>query len=121
MDTQHLRITGKGDINLRDETLNLQINGQPKRVRLLAIRSPVVVHGTLRKPVIGLEAGHLAKQGAEAAALGALATPLAAILAFVDPGLAKDADCGALLQEAQQSSVPIVPTARAQSPPFGAR
>jgi uncharacterized protein involved in outer membrane biogenesis len=121
MDTQNVRITGKGDINLRNETLNLQINGQPKRLRLVAIRSPIVVHGTLRKPSIGLEAGHLAKQGAEAAVLGALATPLAAILAFVDPGLAKDADCGALLQEAQQSDVPTAPTARAQSPPIGAR
>ena len=53
--------------------------------------------GALGKPTVGLEAGHLAKQGAEAAALGALATPLAAILALVNPGLAKDADCSALL------------------------
>jgi AsmA family protein len=121
MDTQNVRITGKGDINLRDETLNLQIDGQPKKIRLLAIRSPIVVRGTLRKPSVDLEPGHLAKQGAEAAALGALATPLAAILAFVDPGLAKDADCGALLQEAQHSSVPIAPTARAQSPASGTR
>jgi len=30
-------------------------------------------------------------------ALGVLLTPLAALLAFVDPGLAKDADCEAVL------------------------
>jgi hypothetical protein len=47
----------------------------------------------------------VAKQGAEAAALGALATPLAAILAFVDPGLAKDANCSALLEEARDKGV----------------
>jgi hypothetical protein len=29
--------------------------------------------------------------------LGALLTPLASALAFVDPGLTKDADCGALM------------------------
>jgi hypothetical protein len=28
-------------------------------------------------------------------------TPLASVLAFVDPGLTKDADCGALLAEAK--------------------
>jgi AsmA family protein len=122
IDTHNVRITGKGDIDLHDETLNLQIDGQPKRVRLLAIRSPIVVHGTLRKPTVGLEAGHLTKQGVEAAALGALATPFAAILAFVDPGLAKDADCGALLHEAQQqSSVRTASAAQLQAPSIEAR
>jgi hypothetical protein len=32
-------------------------------------------------------------------ALGVLLTPLASALAFVDPGLSKDADCGALMTE----------------------
>jgi hypothetical protein len=36
-----------------------------------------------------------------AIALGMLLTPIAAMLAFVDPGLAKDTDCGALLAEAE--------------------
>ncbi|HEY0342806.1 MAG TPA: hypothetical protein VGC34_18530, partial [Steroidobacteraceae bacterium] len=35
-----------------------------------------------------------------------LATPLASVLAFIDPGLAKDADCSALLAEAQQQGAP---------------
>jgi hypothetical protein len=30
-----------------------------------------------------------------------LLTPVAALLAFVDPGLAKDADCAALLAQAR--------------------
>jgi hypothetical protein len=42
----------------------------------------------------------LAKQGAVAAVLGAVATPVAAVLAFVDPGLAKNADCTGLTSEA---------------------
>ena len=36
-----------------------------------------------------------------ALALGVLLTPVAAMLAFVDPGLAKDADCTALLAQAR--------------------
>lgn len=105
IDTKTMRITGKGNIDLRNETLDLSINGQPKKIRFLTIKSPVVIRGALRKPSIALEAGHVAKQGAEAAALGALATPLAAILAFVDPGLAKDANCSALLEEARDKGV----------------
>jgi hypothetical protein len=115
VDTQNMRITGKGTIDLRSETLDLLVNGQPKKIRFLTIKSPIVIHGALRRPAVSLEGGHVAKQGAEAVALGALATPLAAILAFVDPGLAKDANCSALMDEAKQSGV-AVSTAAASAP-----
>jgi uncharacterized protein involved in outer membrane biogenesis len=107
VDTETVRITGKGSINLRTETLDLSVNGQPKKVRLVTLKSPVIIHGALRKPSVSLETAHVAKQTAAAVAIGALATPLAALLAFVDPGLAKDADCGALLAEAKQGGVPV--------------
>jgi len=106
MDTQDVRITGNGTINLRTETLDLSVNGQPKKVRFATIKSPVVVRGPLRKPAVALDTAHVAKQTGMAVALAAL-TPLAAVLAFVDPGLAKDADCGALLAEAQKAGVPV--------------
>jgi hypothetical protein len=54
------------------------------------------------KPQIGVDVGKTVKQGAVATALGAALTPLAAIIAFVDPGLAKDENCAALLSTAQQ-------------------
>jgi hypothetical protein len=41
------------------------------------------------------------KQGAVAAGLAVIATPIAAALAFIDPGLAKDADCAQLTDQAQ--------------------
>jgi hypothetical protein len=47
-----------------------------------------------------VDAGKLAEQGAVAVALGTLLTPLASILAFVDPGLAKNKDCAASIAEA---------------------
>ena len=56
----------------------------------------------MRHPKIGVQAGKALEQAGGAAALGALLTPLAAVLAFVDRGLAKDADCAALLQQAEQ-------------------
>jgi hypothetical protein len=36
-----------------------------------------------------------------APALGALLSPIAALLPFVDPGLAEDANCGALIASAR--------------------
>ncbi len=61
------------------------------------LRTPIEIGGHLRKPSIGVNAGKTLKQGAIAAALGTVLTPLAAVVAFVDPGLAKDENCSALL------------------------
>jgi hypothetical protein len=55
----------------------------------------------LEKPRIGIEPEKALAQAAAATALGTLLTPVAAILAFVDPGLAKNADCAALLSQAE--------------------
>jgi len=108
IDTDNVLITGKGEVDLGPETLDLTINGQPKKARLFRIKSPVQLGGTLSKPKIGLQAGNTPGQAVVATALGVLATPLAAVLAFIDPGLAKDADCGALLAEARQHGAPPV-------------
>jgi uncharacterized protein involved in outer membrane biogenesis len=101
LDTDSVLITGKGVIHLDSESLDLAIRGRPKSWRLLRLRSPVLVRGTLAHPSIGVEARNSALQAGEAVALGVLLTPLAAVLAFVDPGLAKDADCAALIAEAK--------------------
>ena len=81
----------------------------------MRLRSPVVIHGTLAHPSIGVQAGAGLGQAAAAVALGVVLTPLAAVLAFVDPGLAKDADCAALLTDAQPSAG-AKPAAASKSP-----
>jgi len=40
------------------------------------------------------------------AGLAALLSPLAAVLPFVDAGLAEDADCGALLAQGKAAKLP---------------
>jgi AsmA family protein len=107
-DTTDVKITGSGDIRLGPEQLDLQIKGEPKKFRFTRVRTPIYIDGQLRKPKIGVNAGKLAAQGAVAAVLGAALTPFAAIAAFVDPGLAKDANCSDLLQ---QSHTPPTKTA----------
>lgn len=106
-DTQVVLITGLGDVNLHDERLNLQLTGRPKKFRFGVLRTPVEIRGTLRHPAVGLKASKLAAQGAAAVVLGAIGTPLAAVAAFVDPGLDKSADCQALLADAKEMGAPV--------------
>jgi hypothetical protein len=102
IDTANVLVTGQGDVNLQSEALNLSLQGKPKKVRVLRLRTPILVRGTLLQPKIGVEPGKVAAQTGGAVALGALLTPVAALLAFVDGGLAKDANCSALIGEAEQ-------------------
>lgn len=113
VDTDPVLITGKGDIHLDTETVNLAVRGQPKGWRLVRLRSPVMIRGTLKHPTVGLDARNSFVQAGEAVALGVALTPLASLLAFVDPGLAKDADCAALIAEAKTDGVRVNPAAPA--------
>jgi len=115
-DTQVVIITGLGDVNLRNERLNLQLNGAPKKFRFAVLRTPVEIRGTLSHPAIGLKGSKLAAQGAVATVLGAIGTPLAAVAAFVDPGLNKSADCEQLLADAKAMGAPLRTAKRAQKP-----
>jgi uncharacterized protein involved in outer membrane biogenesis len=99
IDTEPVLITGQGSVNLDSEELEFALRGRPKSPRL-RVRAPVLIRGTLKHPAVSLEKGRTALQAGEAVALGVLLTPVAALLAFVDPGLAKDADCAALLAQA---------------------
>jgi hypothetical protein len=58
-------------------------------------------------PKVGVQPGSAVAQGGAAVALGTLLTPLAAILPFVDPGLAKNANCAALVAEARADGAPV--------------
>ena len=100
LDTQKVVITGGGKISLGSEQLDLQIHGQPKKFHLVRVRAPVDIKGPLTRPSFQPDKGRLLKQGGVAVALGALLTPVAAMLAFIDPGLAKDQDCNQLLAQA---------------------
>jgi len=74
------------------------------------------LHGTLLHPEIGVKAENLAAQAGVAVALGTLLTPFAAALAYIDPGLAKNKDCTAVVAEVQADVNDQTPPA-AQAPP----
>lgn len=106
-DTDAVNVNGSGTINLGDESLNMTVQGEPKSIRLIRLRAPITVTGSLAKPSVGIKSGGIIAQAGVAVGLSVLLTPLAAILPFVDPGLAKDADCGALMADAKTKGAPI--------------
>jgi uncharacterized protein involved in outer membrane biogenesis len=92
-DTTDTIIVGQGTINLRDETLDLLLRPRPKDRSILTLRSPLVVGGTFKDPSFRPDFKRLGLRGAVAIALGSIAPP-AALLATIDLGGGKDADCG---------------------------
>jgi uncharacterized protein involved in outer membrane biogenesis len=106
-DTGPVLVTGKGTVNLATERIDFRLRGHDKKFRLARVLLPVTATGPVVAPKLGVEPGAAIAQGGLAATLGTLLTPLAAILPFVDPGLAKDANCGALLAEAGRQGAPV--------------
>jgi hypothetical protein len=102
--TGTVRISGNGGFNFATEKLNLVLQGHPTHFALVHLAVPVLIDGTFTKPAFAVKPGGLLAQAGIAAALGVLATPAAAVLAFVDPGLSKHADCSALLSAPQPQS-----------------
>jgi uncharacterized protein involved in outer membrane biogenesis len=100
IDTEPMLITGEGTIDLGSEALDLTFQGHPKHPRL-RLRAPLLVRGTLGHPSLSMQPTKSVAQVGGAIALGVLLTPVASMLAFVDPGLTKDTDCGALLAQVQ--------------------
>jgi uncharacterized protein involved in outer membrane biogenesis len=92
-DTTDTIIVGEGNIDLKDETLQLKLRPRPKDRSLLVFRSPLLVEGTFKHPRFHPDYARIGLRGAIALVLGNIAPP-AALLATLELGPGKDADCG---------------------------
>lgn len=101
LDTADAVITGQGGINLGDESMDLTLEAHPKDPSPLSARAPIHVEGTLGGPQVRVDAATEAARGGLAVALGALLTPLAALIPFLEPGLGEDQNCGRLIEQAR--------------------
>lgn len=101
LDTTDTVVTGQGRIDFGSEAMDLRLVANPKDSSLLSARTPVTIGGTLGSPNLAIDATSPAAKGGLAVALGALLTPLAAILPFLEPGLGEDQPCGELIQQAE--------------------
>jgi uncharacterized protein involved in outer membrane biogenesis len=106
-DTGPVLITGNGSVNLGTERMDFTLRGHDKKFRISRVLLPVTVKGPLMAPKLGVEPGAALAQGGVAVALGSFLSPLAAILPFIDPGLAKDANCAGLLADAKADGAPV--------------
>lgn len=102
-DTTHTTLTAEGKADFRDETLDLRLIARPRGKSLVSLRGPIVVGGTFAKPSVLPDMKQLAARGAAATALAFVATPLAAIIPFIQLGGASEVQCGPLLETAKRA------------------
>lgn len=105
LDTDVNTLTGSGQVNLADETLDLTIVPRTKVSSVVALRSPVHVKGTFSNPQVGLDAGRIVTRSATALALGAL-NPLLALIPLFEAGPGEDTPCQELVN-AVKAPMPV--------------
>jgi uncharacterized protein involved in outer membrane biogenesis len=106
LDTDPVLVEGNGTVNMKDQTMDLRIQGKAKHFQFFRVWAPISITGHWDQPQLGVDAKPIVTQGAVGAGLGVL-NPFAAILAFLDPGLAKNADCSGLISTARQEGAPV--------------
>ncbi|MGZ8265623.1 MAG: AsmA family protein [Burkholderiales bacterium] len=105
IDTTDTIVQAKGTVNFKTEELDLVTEPVPKDPSPFAMRSPIVIRGTLRNPQVRPKVGPIALRAAAAVLLGAI-NPLLAILPFIETGPGEDSDCGQLMRRVKGSGGP---------------
>jgi uncharacterized protein involved in outer membrane biogenesis len=100
IDTSISTIGGHARVNLKDETIDAEIEAEPKSPTITA-HAPILVNGPLKHPSIGLDPKEAAARGTAAGVISVFLTPLAAIIPFIETGVGKDSDCSGLIDQAR--------------------
>ncbi|MFZ6820285.1 AsmA family protein [Undibacterium sp. Ji22W] len=93
VDTQQSRLTLQGNVNLQQEKINVEMTQKSKGVRLISLRAPIYIRGTLQHPTTEIDKGVVALRAGAAIALAALA-PIAALIPLVNSGSKESVICG---------------------------
>jgi uncharacterized protein involved in outer membrane biogenesis len=104
IDTDKNVMTATGGFSFKDESLDIRFRADAKKFSLFSGQSPVGINGHFAAPGIQIISPELLTRGGAGLALGLAASPLAAVLAFVDVGDAKDTACGPVLTGARASA-----------------
>ncbi len=114
VDTGPVLIDGGGAVNLDTEKLSFTVRGHPKTFQLVRLYAPITLSGPLLAPKLSVQKGTALAQGGAALVLATLLSPVAVLLPFVDPGLARDANCASLLAQGKADGAPVkaAPAAR---------
>lgn len=100
IDTQKNVILGRGGFSFRTEAVDLAIRADGKKFSLFSGQSPVGIGGYFAKPSLDVISPELIGRAGVGLGLAVVASPLTAVLAFIDVGDAKPAACGPVLSGA---------------------
>jgi hypothetical protein len=101
IDTTKNVIGGRGGFSFKNESLDLAIEADAKTFSLISAQSPIAVNGHFAAPAVDPISGELLARAGAGLGLAALLSPLAAVVAFVDPGDAEPTRCGPVLAGAR--------------------
>ena len=108
-DTRRANFRGRGNLSFKDESLNLSVLGDSKEFSLFSGQSPVGIGGHFAAPSIKPISKQLLARAGAGIGLGLLTGGPGAILAFVDIGDAKNANCEAVEAAAPAKVVDAAP------------
>ena len=97
LDTDVTRLTASGNINMRNETLDLTLTQKSKKFSLIALRPPIHVKGSFTQPKTSVDKGTLATRGLGAVVLGAV-NPLLALIPLGETGKKQTSECDRLIR-----------------------
>lgn len=110
VDTQDTNIEAKATIDLGTEEMDITIIPHPKDMSLASLRTPLRIGGTFKEPALGIDPSYLIAKGGAAAALSVVLTPIAGVLALIEPGMGEDSNCVQLLRSMNQQTGTIPAT-----------
>lgn len=114
-DTQVVNVEGTGNINLKNESMDLTLNPHPKDKSIASLNSPLYIRGTFSAPKVAPDWKRLGTKSIGALAMGVI-NPLLAVLPLIKEGKDKDSPCGALIAEATKSAKQSAQDAKAGVP-----
>jgi len=100
IDTEKNVIVGRGGFSFKSEAIDLAVRADGKKFSFLSAQSPIGLNGNFAKPGFSVVSPQLIGRAGAALGLSVVGTPVAGLLAFIDVGDAKAAQCGPVLAAA---------------------
>jgi len=102
LETPKVNIAGEGSVNFSDESLHLKLVSRGNS--LVALRGPIVVSGTFKKPSVKPDMGKVVARGGLAVGLGVLTGGIGALIPLLEFGKDKAGNCAALMTQAKSDA-----------------
>jgi hypothetical protein len=104
VDTDAAVLDITGNIDMSREQLDLRIKPNSTGIRIFSLRTPLMVHGSFKSPVVSFDKGAMALKAGAAIGL-AIVAPIAALIPLTNIGARKESVCPQLLAAAKVTPV----------------